>query len=639
MSLTKRTWTSSFGSPSLTFTGSVTGATTKLTIVFSASSWINGITGSINVYADGTKQSCTWTTNTTQTVVGTAYKTKMTSSQMTISKPFFTLKLVSTSDSSTIYEEVFSFYEIEKAAAAATTSGGVMDGSTKSKVVFTTSVTDATYKATFTLGSKSGSATSTTKTLEYAIPLSWCSALPNATSGTANVACQVLFGGQVYKTFNTTISVSVPSSVVPTVSAYTLTDKADTPVPSSWNLYVQHQSGARLTAVTCAGAQGSTVSKIRLQVGSQATGHITYNASSLPRIDTVTQSGQLTVTVTVTDSRGRTGKKTGTVTFTPYAAPKFTQCRSERCNAAGDDDNDGTYFKSTTTLEYSSCSGKNAITLTMCYKKTDALTYNTPVTLTPGVNVCGNGNLDGEFSYDVKYTVSDQFRTVTYMDYVSTAIYLMHFLYGGNGIAFGQKATMEDYADFNFFSLFRKAATFLSKAVFRQSDADRVVINDSSKASPLMVDPTGSGTLYPVVTSDSPTFTGTPKAPTAAKGTNTTQIATTAFVRAAVPATVTTIYSTKVTAADISTTYKYTMISALANWNLISVHFTVHNVITNLIFFRPVAGGVLISDTPSSNTYVRGGITVDWANNKIGVRCTNGTDATKVFFNAVYGIL
>ena len=245
MSLTKRTWSSAFGgNQSLTFTGSVTGATTKLTIVFQATSWVSGLTGSINVYVDGTSQSCSWTTNATETFMNTTYKTKMTSSQMTISKPFFTLKLTNSSSGSTIYEETFSFYEIEKAPTAATTSGGVMDGSTKSTVVFTTSVTDATYKATFTLGSHSGSATSSTKTLEYAIPLAWCTELPNKTTGSASVACQVLFGGKVYSTFNTTIVVSVPASVVPTVSAFTLTDKANTPVPSSWNLYVQHQSGA-----------------------------------------------------------------------------------------------------------------------------------------------------------------------------------------------------------------------------------------------------------------------------------------------------------------------------------------------------------------------------------------------------------
>ena len=181
MSLTKRTWGDS-SDVLFTFTGSVTGATTKLSIVFQASNWVYGLTGSIDVYVDGTKQSCSWTTNSTYSMMGTVYKTKMTSSQMTISKPFFTLKLTHTQDSSVLYQQTFSFYEIEKAPTAATTSGGVMDGSTKSKVVFTTSVTDATYKATFTLGTHSGSATSTTKTLEYAIPLSWCTEIPNKTS-------------------------------------------------------------------------------------------------------------------------------------------------------------------------------------------------------------------------------------------------------------------------------------------------------------------------------------------------------------------------------------------------------------------------------------------------------------------------
>ena len=92
--------------------------------------------------------------------MGTTYKIKMTSQQLTISKPFFTLKLTDSYDGRELLNQEFSFYEIEKAPTAATTSGGVMDGSTKSRVVFTTSGTDATYKATFTLGSYTGSATS-----------------------------------------------------------------------------------------------------------------------------------------------------------------------------------------------------------------------------------------------------------------------------------------------------------------------------------------------------------------------------------------------------------------------------------------------------------------------------------------------
>ena len=251
MSLTKRTWTTPIvGAHTLTFTGSVSGATTKLSIVFQAASAIYGVKSSINVYVNGTKQSCTWTTNKTESLVGSTYKTKMTSSQMTISKPFFTLKLADSSDGNVIYEETFSFYEIEKTPTAATCSGGVMDGTTKSKVTFTTSGTDATYKATFTLGSYSGSATSTTKELTYAIPISWCNAVPNATTGKANVVCQVLYGGQVYSSISTTITVSVPASVVPTVSSITLADKTGTPVPSAWNMFVQHQSGVRVSAIT-----------------------------------------------------------------------------------------------------------------------------------------------------------------------------------------------------------------------------------------------------------------------------------------------------------------------------------------------------------------------------------------------------
>ena len=65
---------------------------------------------------------------------------------------------------------------------------------------------------------------------------------------------------------------------------------------------------------------------------------------------------------------------------------------------------------------------------------------------------------------------------------------------------------------------------------------------------------TALGTKAPLA---SPTFTGTPKAPTAAAGTNTTQIATTAFVKAAVDTAVSGLYKYKgsvATAGDLPTT-------------------------------------------------------------------------------------
>lgn len=80
---------------------------------------------------------------------------------------------------------------------------------------------------------------------------------------------------------------------------------------------------------------------------------------------------------------------------------------------------------------FPSCLGKNALTLTVKYKRTDLKNYGNEVQINPGSNVCANNDLDPEYSCDVLYTLSDEFNTVTYSDFVSTAVYLMHFLHGG----------------------------------------------------------------------------------------------------------------------------------------------------------------------------------------------------------------
>lgn len=442
--------------------GSVTGATTKVSFVFTATDTVFGIEQSktINVYVNGSKKTLSWTTNKTSTLMDTTYKTKMTSAVLTVSLPFFDLKIL-VSDGRSLYEDKFSFYDIEKAAGGAVTSGGTMDGVTASKVTFATSSTDATYQATFVLGDYSGSATSTTKELTYVIPIEWNNAVPNAITGNCTVTGKIFYGGQLYKTITCNLTVWVPTSLMPTITSATLADKADTPVPSSWEIFVQHKSGLRVSAIDCAGIYGSTIRTIKLEVGDQSVS-MDYDPADLPVIESVTNGGLSNCVVSVTDSRGRRAVKTAVLNYVAYAAPKFTAISSVRCNASGEEDNDGTYFLSTSTVSYSTCYSKNSIVLSVQYKKTDALIYSDAEVITPGTNVCGNGELDTEFSYDVLYTLSDQFTTVTFTDYVSTATYLMHFLHGGKGVAFGHKATLEDYVDCAFKALFRDDVFFVT---------------------------------------------------------------------------------------------------------------------------------------------------------------------------------
>lgn len=65
------------------------------------------------------------------------------------------------------------------------------------------------------------------------------------------------------------------------------------------------------------------------------------------------------------------------------------------------------YFLSTTSAVFSSCLGKNTLTLTVKYKRTDLKNYGNEVQINPGSNVCANNDLDPEYSYDVLYTLSD----------------------------------------------------------------------------------------------------------------------------------------------------------------------------------------------------------------------------------------
>ena len=102
------------------------------------------------------------------------------------------------------------------------------------------------------------------------------------------------------------------------------------------------------------------------------------------------------------------------------------------------------------------------------------------------------------------------------------------------------------------------------------------------------------------------------------------------------------LFSTKIACTGIGTSYKYTSVPGLANWSVVAVHFVVHEVAQVLIFFRGEAIDRSISDDPSVGRF-RGTITVDWANNRIGIRAissgSNTSYAKLIYFNYVYGIL
>lgn len=309
-----------------------------------------------------------------------------------------------------------------------------------------------THTLTYSFGSATGTiATKTTSTsVSWTPPTSLATQIPNSTSGTCTLTCYTYNGNTLVGTSTATVTLSVPASIKPTITSITAA-RVDGTVPSSWGIYVQTKSKVTLTINGAAGAGGSTISSYSITGGGLSSTQSTVTSGFL------NTSGSITFTGKVCDSRGRwSDEKTVTISVVAYAAPKFSSYSTQRCTSAGASSANGTYGRANNVFTYSACSSKNTITTAIAYKKSTASSYtNAGVSFTSGTDaVFGGGNLDTESSYDIRYTLTDAFTTITVVDTLSTASVLMDFKAGGTGLAIGKVSEKDQLecawdADFN----------------------------------------------------------------------------------------------------------------------------------------------------------------------------------------------
>ena len=277
----------------------------------------------------------------------------------------------------------------------------------------------------------------------YTIPLSWLTVIPSATSGTATVSVTTYAsGGLELGTDTYSFTITAPSSAVPTLSLAAA--RINNSVPSSWGIYVQGQSGVTITA-TAAGYQGSTISSYTISGGATGT-----QSSNVFTISTIYSSGTITYTVKVTDSRGRTATASTSISVVAYSAPAFSATDAFRCIANGTASDTGTYISAKATGTFSSVSSKNSMTLKVQYALSTSGAYSTAVTLTNGTaSIIGNGSIDINYSFKVKFTLSDQFNTIEKVLNVGTAAFTVFFRQGGNGVAIGKVSERANAVEIN----------------------------------------------------------------------------------------------------------------------------------------------------------------------------------------------
>ena len=206
------------------------------------------------------------------------------------------------------------------------------------------------------------------------------------------------------------------------------------------DIFVRVNSGGQ-NLNGAAGAYGSTISSYSISGGGYSSTTSSFTTGFL------TTSGTITFTAKVTDSRGRVSDAaTVSISVVAYSAPSFTSYLSQRATSAGTVNDDGTYIRGLISYSYASCSSKNTVTRATYYKKSSATSWtNANKSFSSGTAFTfGGGAISTESSYDVKYTITDAFTTVTILDTVSTAAVLMDFKAGGKGIAIGKVAEKDD---------------------------------------------------------------------------------------------------------------------------------------------------------------------------------------------------
>lgn len=242
----------------------------------------------------------------------------------------------------------------------------------------------------------------------FTIPSSWYNYISNATSGTATAVLQTYTDAN-YGTFvgstSMAFTVSVASSVKPTISAFTATPHSEDSTVEGWGVAVQGKSYATVAVTASAGA-GASVSNIAISgPGINLTGTATGGNTEI-----LTGTGTNTYTVTVTDSRGRTATATVNLTVYEYANPIVQSLEAVRCFQNGTvSETEGGYLKAYPVFVFSSVNGNNSLSVKKIeYKEHSVSTWTVGVaSATSGTWSAVFGPADISKTFDVRCVVTD----------------------------------------------------------------------------------------------------------------------------------------------------------------------------------------------------------------------------------------
>lgn len=246
---------------------------------------------------------------------------------------------------------------------------------------------------------------------------------------TLNNGTQVGSTSSATATIKTSSSTSAPSQAS---FSYADTNEDTVAVTGDSTKLIQGQSTLRLTNLTATAKNGASVASYNITIGG-----VTKSVTSGGTVEmgVISQSGTLSLSVVVTDSRGYTSTKTQSITCYAYAPPSISAYSVKR-NASTSTQIDMSFSGVFSNI------GSNTVTATYKYKQSTAGSYSAETSVTPtisggtfsysGTNVA---TFDDEYVYDFVITIADGIITETY--YITVPSYNPLMAFRPNGVGFG----------------------------------------------------------------------------------------------------------------------------------------------------------------------------------------------------------
>lgn len=327
-----------------------------------------------------------------------------------------------------------SWMSLELAAAVLTASGGshsvpTLD-SDQAELESPLTVYTNPYLARFThkltlsfAGEETVLAEGVGESFVWTPPIELALSMPNGVRGMAAINCATFDGDtQIGTAQSVSLELCVPERITPTVSA-TWVDTS--PAYDAVGSLVKLVSALQVD-VTAQGALGSTVTAAQLFVQDKA-----YYGGVL------LESGDLTLTVTVTDSRGRTASVSYPLSVLDYAVPQLS-LNASRCRSDGTLDDTGEFALVSLSGSIAPLADQNQAVLTTSF----------------GEEVAVGGDFSESFlisapseqTLSITACLSDKLATAERSMVLSVGYATLDLLRGGRGIAFGTTATAPGFA-------------------------------------------------------------------------------------------------------------------------------------------------------------------------------------------------